>query len=129
MDSFVIEGGRPLEGTVTVEGVKNVILPMMCAALMADEGVTVINEVPVLKDIGVLQKLIGQLGAESLYDPAKRTLTIDSRKADKTVAPYELVKQMRASFSLPGRFSGVSVSFIFPCRAGAPSVTDRSTFT
>jgi UDP-N-acetylglucosamine 1-carboxyvinyltransferase len=122
MDSFVIEGGRPLEGKVSIEGVKNAILPMMCAALMAEDGVTVIENVPVLKDIGVLQKLIGQLGAESVYDNEKRRVTIDARKVDKTVAPYELVKQMRASFllagALIGRFGEFHISLPGGCAIG-----------
>ena len=53
MDRFIIEGGRPLRGKVEIEGVKNAILPMMCAALMADEGETVIENVPNLQDIRV----------------------------------------------------------------------------
>ena len=78
MDRFIIEGGRPLRGKVTIEGVKNAVLPMMCAALMAEDGVTVLDNVPYLHDIRVLQKLIAELGAESGYDSETRSLTINA---------------------------------------------------
>ena len=58
MDRFVIEGGRPLRGKVHIEGVKNAVLPMMCAALMAEKGKTILHNVPYLHDIRVLEKLI-----------------------------------------------------------------------
>lgn len=123
MDRFIIEGGRKLKGKVTIEGVKNVILPMMCAALMADEGVTVINNVPDLQDIKVLQKLVNELGAESSYNPEQRIMTINAVKVNKTVAPYELVKQMRASFllggALLGRFGEFHISLPGGCAIGA----------
>ncbi len=126
MDKFIIEGGRKLNGKVTIEGVKNVILPMMCAALMADEGVTVINDVPDLHDIKILQNLICELGAESSYEPKKRILTINATKIDNTVAPYELVKQMRASFllggALLGRFGEFHISLPGGCAIGARPV-------
>jgi len=123
MDKVIIKGGRQLKGKVAINGVKNVILPMMCAAVMADEGVTVINNVPDLQDIKVLQKLISELGAELSYDPEKRTMTINAAKVGKTVAPYELVKQMRASFllagALLGRFGEFNISLPGGCAIGA----------
>ena len=106
MDRFIIKGGHPLKGKITIEGVKNVILPMMCAALMTDEGVTVLNNVPNLRDVKVLQMLIEELGAKSSYDEQERTLTINAAKLDRSVVPYELVKQMRASFLLAGALLG-----------------------
>jgi len=126
MDKFIIEGGRQLKGKVTIESVKNVILPMMCGALMADEGVTVIKNVPYLQDIKILQKLVNELGAESLYDHKKRIITIDATKVDSTVASYELVKQMRASFLLAGpllgRFGEFHISLPGGCAIGARPV-------
>jgi len=123
MDRFIIKGGRKLKGKVTIEGVKNVILPMMCAALMAEEGVTEIHNVPYLKDIKVLQNLVEELGAESSYNPENRTITIDAGKLNKTTAPYELVKQMRASFllagALLGRFGEFHISLPGGCAIGA----------
>jgi len=126
MDRFVIQGGRPLAGTVRVGGVKNVILPMMCAAVMADEGETVITDVPDLKDIAVLRKLIVELGGDARYDPAKKEIRIDASGVSRTVAPYELVKQMRASFllagALLGRFREFHISLPGGCAIGARPV-------
>jgi len=126
MDRFIIEGGTPLRGKVAVEGVKNVILPMMCAALMADDGVTIIRDVPNLRDIKVLRMLIGELGGESEFDERERTITIDAARVDKTVAPYELVKQMRASFllagALLGKFGEFHISLPGGCAIGARPV-------
>ena len=126
MDRFTIEGGRPLKGTVEVEGVKNVILPMMCAALMAEEGVTVIRNVPDLRDIKVLRELFGELGAESTFDERGRSLSIDAANLENAAAPYELVKQMRASFLLAGamlgRFGSFRISLPGGCAIGARPV-------
>jgi len=126
MDRFIIEGGRPLKGRVAIEGVKNAILPMMCAALMTDDGDTVIENVPYLQDIRVLLKLIGELGGESDYDPETKKLTINAARVTKTVVPYELVKQMRASFllsgALLGRFGEFHISMPGGCAIGARPV-------
>jgi len=126
MDRFIIEGGRSLKGTVRIEGVKNVILPMMCASLMAETGVTVIKDVPYLQDIRVLLKLMNELGAVCEYNAEDRSLSIDARKVSKTVAPYELVKQMRASFllsgALLGRFGDFHISLPGGCAIGARPV-------
>ena len=122
MDRFIIEGGRPLKGAFTVDSVKNAVLPMMCAALMADTGKTVLRNVPYLKDIQVLEKLIGELGATAAYDASARTMTIDAASVTSTTAPYELVKQMRASFllsgALLGRFGEFHISLPGGCAIG-----------
>ncbi|MFC1541309.1 UDP-N-acetylglucosamine 1-carboxyvinyltransferase [Candidatus Latescibacterota bacterium] len=126
MDRFIIEGGKKLKGTVRVAGVKNVILPMMCAALMCETGTTIIKNVPNLKDIIILQKLIKVLGAETTFDIENGIITIDASNVDKTVAPYELVKQMRASFllagALLGRFGEFNISLPGGCAIGARPV-------
>ncbi len=126
MEKFIIEGGRPLKGTVAIEGVKNAILPMMCAALMTGDGVTVIKKVPYLKDIRVLRQVIDELGAKTTYDTDTNVITIDASKVVKTVAPYELVKQMRASFllsgALLGRFGEFHISLPGGCAIGARPV-------
>ena len=126
MDRFVIEGGRPLRGKVEIEGVKNALLPMMCAALMAQTGRTVLRNVPYLHDIRVLEKLITGFGGETRYEPVSRTMTIDASNAHNGIAPYELVKQMRASFllsgALLGRFGEFRISMPGGCAIGARPV-------
>jgi UDP-N-acetylglucosamine 1-carboxyvinyltransferase len=126
MDRFVIDGGTPLNGTVDTPGVKNVILPMICAALMADRGTTIIHRVPDLQDIRVLRMLLEELGAVTSFDPETRALSINAENITKTVAPYELVKQMRASFllsgALLGRFGEFHISHPGGCAIGARPV-------
>lgn len=126
MDRFTIEGGSKLSGTITVHGVKNVILPMMSAALMADEGETVLHTVPNLRDITVMRRLLNTLGAETQYDPETKVMAISAAGVNKTVAPYELVKQMRASFllagALLGRFNEFHISLPGGCAIGARPV-------
>ncbi len=126
MDRFIIHGGNPITGTVRVDGVKNVILPMMCAALMTEEGETVIRDAPDLKDIIVLRKLIVEMGGTAEYDREKREIRIDASRMTRTVAPYELVKQMRASFllagALLGRFREFHISLPGGCAIGARPV-------
>lgn len=126
MDQFIIEGGKPLRGSVHIEGVKNAVLPMMCAALMAEEGITVLENVPHLHDIKVLQRLIAELGGSTSYDSEDRSLTIDARNAHNGIAPYDLVKQMRASFllsgALLGRFGEFRISMPGGCAIGARPV-------
>jgi len=122
MDRFIIEGGRPLKGSIEVEGVKNVILPMMCAALMAGKGTTVLENVPRLQDISVLMRLIEELGGTAAYDETERRLTIDAVNLSRTIASYDLVKQMRASFllsgALLGRFGEFHISMPGGCAIG-----------
>jgi len=64
MDKFLIEGGRPLEGRVTIRGAKNAALPAMAAALLTDQRVTLRN-VPRVRDIGTLRSLLDELGVDS----------------------------------------------------------------
>lgn len=126
MDRFTIQGGRRLEGAVEIEGVKNVILPMMCAALMAETGETVIRNVPDLRDIAVLIKLIRELGGEASYDQTTREVRINAENLTNSIAPYDLVKQMRASFllagALLGRFREFRISLPGGCAIGARPV-------
>lgn len=122
MDKFIIVGEKPLKGKVEIEGVKNVVLPMMCAALMTGDGITELHNVPDLRDIRVMIKLIGELGGTATFDSDKKIMRIDASTIDKTIAPYELVKQMRASFllagALLGRFGEFHISLPGGCAIG-----------
>ena len=95
MDKLLIEGGRPLEGEVSVSGAKNAALPILCAALLVREPLVLTN-VPQLKDVRTMRSLLAQMGvAEEANMPG--TVTLDARTIDWPLAPYELVKTMRAS--------------------------------
>ncbi|NBC18439.1 MAG: UDP-N-acetylglucosamine 1-carboxyvinyltransferase [Bacteroidetes bacterium] len=105
MDKLVIEGGRPLRGTLTVSGSKNTALPLMAAALLAD-GTTTIDNVPNLRDVNTFSDVLRVSGAEVEFDADAHVMTIDASTIDTPVAPYELVKKMRASFYMLGALLG-----------------------
>jgi UDP-N-acetylglucosamine 1-carboxyvinyltransferase len=95
MDKLLIEGGRPLVGEVRVSGAKNAALPILCAALLSPEPLVLTN-VPHLNDVRTMQTLLAQMGvAHDARVPG--TLALDAAHIDWPLAPYELVKTMRAS--------------------------------
>ena len=95
MDKLLIEGGRPLVGEVRVSGAKNAALPILCAALLAPEPLVLTN-VPRLKDVRTMQTLLAQMGV-ALDAGTPGTVALDAGRIDWPLAPYELVKTMRAS--------------------------------
>ncbi len=95
MDKLRIEGGRPLAGEVRVSGAKNAALPILCAALLSREPL-VLSNVARLNDVRTMQTLLAQMGVR--FDAGTPgTLAIDAAAIDWPLAPYELVKTMRAS--------------------------------
>ena len=99
MHAFRITGGRPLRGTVRIHGSKNASLPLMAAALLTDEPVT-LRDVPDLKDIRNMLDLLGVLGCESSRDA--EALTLHSTDDAATDAPYDIVRTMRAGICVLG---------------------------
>ncbi len=126
MDKFMITGGQALQGEVEVLGVKNGLLPMMAAALLAGDGETVLHNVPALSDVDTMTKVLEGLGARVRHERSARTLVIDAASLTSHVAPYEYVKQMRASFlvmgPLLGRIHKAEVSQPGGCSIGVRSV-------
>jgi UDP-N-acetylglucosamine 1-carboxyvinyltransferase len=124
MDKFLIEGGKRLEGRVAISGAKNAALPAMAAALLTDQRV-VLRNVPRVRDIGTLRSLLEELGVDSSVTHEERgnRVEIEARRLVTPVAPYELVKQMRASVLVLGpllaRFGHVRVSLPGGCAIGA----------
>ena len=95
MDKLQIEGGRPLEGEVRVSGAKNAALPILCAALLTREPL-ILSNVARLNDVRTMQTLLAQMGVR--FDSGTPgTLALDARTIDWPLAPYELVRTMRAS--------------------------------
>ena len=94
MDRLLIEGGTRLEGVVRVSGAKNAALPILCAALLTPEPLELANA-PRLNDVRTMQTLLGQMGVKAERDDG--TLTVAAERIDWPLAPYELVKTMRAS--------------------------------
>ena len=105
MDKFVIHGGTELSGSLRVGGSKNTALPLMTAALLAD-GPSTITNVPDLRDVHTLSKVIRVTGSDVSVDTGSHTVEIDASAVDEPVAPYELVKKMRASFYMLGALMG-----------------------
>ncbi|MEO1235354.1 MAG: UDP-N-acetylglucosamine 1-carboxyvinyltransferase [Planctomycetota bacterium] len=99
MDSFVITGGRPLRGTVRINGSKNACLPLMAAALLTDRPVT-LRGVPDLSDIRNMRRLLESLGAD--LSGSGRDLTIHAADTSKVVAHYDIVRTMRAGICVLG---------------------------
>ena len=123
MDQFVIQGGTSLAGEVTISGAKNAALPILFASLLAD-GKSIFTNVPRLRDIVTTEALLKTLGADVNWQGD--TLVIDGATVNKTLAPYDLVKQMRASVlalgPLVARFGEAQVSLPGGCAIGARPV-------
>ncbi len=102
MDEFHIRGGIRLEGEVQVGGAKNAALPILIAALLVEDGESVIRNVPDLRDIHTCLKVLGHLGVESEFDREQSTIRLDASGLTGVEAPYELMQQMRASFLVMG---------------------------
>jgi len=100
MDKLVIQGGVPLSGEVRVSGAKNAALPLMCAALLTADELTLSN-VPHLRDVSTMVRLLSQMGVEVSLDD-KLGLSLRAARLSNPLAPYDLVKTMRASILVLG---------------------------
>src|SRR5579871_6812949 len=123
MDKLIIEGGYPLSGEVVVSGAKNAALPILCAGLLSAEPVHLEN-VPDLQDVRTMLKLLGQMGVR--IEAGEGRVALDASKVDNLVAPYEMVKTMRASILVLGplvaSFGHARVSLPGGCAIGARPV-------
>ena len=100
MDKLVIQGGVPLKGEIRISGAKNAALPLMCAALLTREPLTLSN-VPHLHDVTTMVRLLAQMGVEASLDD-KLGLALRAERLSNPLAPYDLVKTMRASVLVLG---------------------------
>ena len=124
MDKLIITGGRSLEGQVWISGAKNAVLPILSATLLADGPMTVGN-VPHLQDVTTTMELLGRMGV-SLTVNERMRIEIDPTTLTQCVAPYDLVKTMRASILVLGpllaRFGEAEVSLPGGCAIGSRPV-------
>lgn len=124
MDKLVITGGAKLSGEITVSGAKNAALPILCASLLTADDVHLSN-VPNLQDVRTMVKLLRQMGVQSEVSGDGR-VSLNASKVDKLIAPYEMVKTMRASILVLGplvaRFGEAKVSLPGGCAIGARPV-------
>ncbi len=124
MDKLSIVGGEQLSGSVRIAGAKNSALPILASTLLASEPVTIKN-LPHLHDVTTMIELLGRMGVSMLVGD-KLALEIDPRSINSCVAPYELVKTMRASILVLGplvaRYGEARVSLPGGCAIGSRPV-------
>jgi UDP-N-acetylglucosamine 1-carboxyvinyltransferase len=124
MDKLVIQGGVPLSGEIRISGAKNAALPILCASLLSAEPL-VVGNVPHLRDITTMIGLLAQMGVSVSVDE-KLGVSLDAADIPNPVAPYELVKTMRASILVLGpllaRFGNARVSLPGGCAIGSRPV-------
>ena len=124
MDKLIIKGGTPLKGDIPISGAKNAALPILSAALLTDEIMTIGN-VPHLHDITTTIELLGLMGSQITVDEKMR-IELDNSNINNFSAPYELVKTMRASVLVLGpllaRYGKADVSLPGGCAIGSRPV-------
>ena len=124
MAKIIITGGETLDGEVQISGAKNAVLPILCATLLAESPITIGN-VPHLHDVTTTMELLGALGVNLTVDE-KLSITVEPTSMVATVAPYELVKTMRASILVLGpllaRHGHAEVSLPGGCAIGSRPV-------
>jgi len=96
-----IVGGNPLKGTIQIRGAKNAALPLMAACLLTDETLTLTN-IPQLSDIEKMAQLLEQHGTQINHIPGSYSYELKAKDITNTLAPYDLVSQMRASILVLG---------------------------
>lgn len=129
MPKIVVEGGFALNGEVRISGAKNAVLPILFATLLADEPM-VISNVPHLHDVVTSVKLLAEIGAGiSIDEPAfdgRAGITVDPTTVHSQIAPYELVRTMRASVLVLGpllaKYGHAEVSLPGGCAIGSRPV-------
>lgn len=123
MDKILIRGGKPLRGAVQVRGAKNSALPLMAAAILAEQP-CVLHNVPCLHDVFTMDKILSGMGMTTEF--TGRYMTLDASTMGCQEAPYDLVRKMRASFfvlgPLLGRFGKARVSLPGGCAIGTRPV-------
>lgn len=123
MESIIIHGGKPLIGEINISGAKNACLPIMTCALLTEEDLNLSN-VPALTDITTMQTLLENHGISCNRD--KDQVTLNAKNINEFIAPYDIVRKMRASIWVLGpllaRFGKAKVSLPGGCAIGARQV-------
>lgn len=102
MEEIIVQSGNQLQGSVKIEGAKNAVLPILAATLLAEEGTTVLTNVPILSDVITMNQVIHYLNADVQFEQETNTVTINAEKPLEIEAPYEYVSEMRASIVVMG---------------------------
>ena len=108
MEKFVIKGSKALRGEIEISGAKNAAVAILPATLLA-KGVFNIENVPDIRDITSMLEILEGMGAEVVYTN-RSTVRIDTRNINSKAVPYELTKNLRASYYLLGALLGISTA-------------------
>ena len=115
-----------MNGRMKVDGSKNAGLPIIAGTILIGKGETTLENIPPLRDIFTIKKVLEHIGAIVNYDPKTMRMKIESSHINENTAPYELMRQMRASFlvlgPLLGRLGEARVSLPGGCSLGARPV-------
>ncbi len=121
MEKFLLRGGNPLKGSVTVSGAKNAAVAILPAAILS-KGVCVVDNLPNIQDVILLGKILKRMGAKVKYDENERRMTIDTSGEMDTVATFSMVRRMRASYyllgAMLGRYGHAEISLPGGCQIG-----------
>lgn len=124
MQKLKISGGNKLVGEINISGAKNSALPILAASLLSEKNIS-LNNVPQLNDIATMITLLQSMGVEVIFND-RMQLNLNARNVDRLIAPYDLVKTMRASILVLGplvsRFGSAEVSLPGGCAIGARPV-------
>lgn len=124
MEKLVVNGGKPLEGEIKISGAKNAVLPIIASTILLAKPVQISN-VPHLQDVTNIIELLGGMGVRLIVDEYMR-IEVDTQNLHSFIAPYDLVKKMRASILVLGplvaRHHQAEVSFPGGCAIGARPV-------
>ena len=115
LDKYVVTGGKPLKGTVTISGAKNAAIAIIPAAILSDE-VCRIENVPNITDVNDMLHIIHDMGAV-IKRINKSTIEIDPRPIHSHIASYELARHMRGLIICLAPYWAVFIMLWFPCRA------------
>lgn len=125
MDTLLIRGNGPLSGRIEISGAKNSALKLMAASLLCDEPLT-LHSTPNLADTRFMARLLESLGVSVDWPAGKSTCRLDAQDIASTIAPYDLVRKMRATFNVLGpllaRVGHATVSLPGGCAIGARPV-------
>ncbi|HGR6792097.1 TPA: UDP-N-acetylglucosamine 1-carboxyvinyltransferase [Streptococcus pneumoniae] len=124
MDKIVVQGGdNRLVGSVTIEGAKNAVLPLLAATILASEGKIVLQNVPILSDVFIMNQVVGGLNAKVDFDEEAHLVEVDATGDITEEAPYKYVSKMRASIVVLGpilaRVGHAKVSMPGGCTIGS----------
>ena len=128
MEKIVVRGGdNRLVGSVTIEGAKNAVLPLLAATILASEGKTVLKNVPILSDVFTMNQVVRGLNAKVNFDQDANIVEVDATDDITEEAPYKYVSKMRASIVVLGpilaRVGHAKVSMPGGCTIGVVRLT------